>query len=91
MLLAKHLDLHSHFEKRERLCKVHYTELISGLELGVFDFEIEPLLMTFRICVNLTKQVVLLGHYLLSSTLHVHVSMVYRVSFNTFEVATLYG
>ena len=84
------MDLHTHFEKREWLCKVHNTELVSGLELGVFNFEVEPLLMTFGICVHLTKKVILLRYYLLSRTLHIDVSMIDRVSFNAFKVATLY-
>ena len=68
MFLAEHLDLHTQFEKRERLSKVHYTELVSGFELGVLNFEIEPLLMTFRICVNLTEQVILLWDQLFGGT-----------------------
>ena len=46
--------LHTFFEQTERLCKVTDAELVPRVNFGVLDFEIEPLLVAFRVRINFT-------------------------------------
>ena len=88
---AKHLNFHPLFEEGEGLREVADAELVLGVQVGVLDFEIEPLLVPLRVRVNFAEEIVLLDHRLLLATHNIDICLCYRLHFGSFEIPTFQG
>lgn len=60
LFLWQNLNLHALLEKWNWLCKVAYRKLVSTILSSILNLKVEPLLVTFRVRINLAKEVVAL-------------------------------
>ena len=85
------MDLHALLEETEGLRKVTDAEVIASPQFGVLDLEVEPLLMSFRIRVDLAEEIVLLDDCFITSALHIDYLVNNRIGLDPFKITTLDG
>ena len=85
------MNLHAVLEETKWLREVTDAEIVASLQFRVLDLEVKPLLVAFRIRINLAKEIVLLDDGLITSTLHVNYLMHNRKGLDSFKIATFDG
>ena len=80
--------LHALLEQTEWLCEVADAKLVSSADFSVTHFEVKPLLVAFCVRVHLAEQVIFLYDNLFCGSLLFNHPVIYRIGFNSFEVAT---
>ena len=85
------MDLHALLEETERLREVTDAEVIASLQFRVLDLEVEPLLVAFRIRVDLAEEIVLLKDCFVTSALHIDYLVNDRKGLDPFKITTLDG
>ena len=85
------MNLHALLEETERLREVTDAEVVARLQFRVFDLEVEPLLVPFRIRVDLAEEVVLLEDCVVTSALHIDNLVNYRKGLDPFKITALDG
>ena len=83
------MDLHTLFEETERLREVTDAEVIASQQFRVLDLEVEPLLMAFRIRIDLAEEIVFLDDCFVTSALHIDYLMNHRKRLNSLKIAAL--
>jgi len=86
---TEHLYLHALLKQAEGLCEVADAELILRVLPHVLHFEVEPLLVPFRVGVHFAKQVVLLDHGETLGSLHIQEFVVDWKGLDALKVAAL--